>query len=119
MNSQYYNSTTPVYTSRRVERVAVGRREFLMSFGDRMQVRVAIGNETTEYTTYSVADMTDLIGDMRRRLKGKRGLAVATIRNRDRGWVKEQRIMLYPERTYAPAQKVAAVRPRVMMPWDL
>ncbi len=119
MNSQKYYSTTPIYTSRRVERVAVGCRDYVMSFGDRMSVRATIGGETIDYETSSVADMTDLVGDLRLRLRGKRGLAVMSIRNRDRGWARERRIMLYPERSYAPAQKVSALRPRAIMPWDL
>lgn len=117
IQNQYYFATSPIYTSRRVERVAVGRREYLMSYGDRISVRMTTsGNETLEYETRSVADMTDLIGDLRRRAKGMRGLAVITVRNRDRGWVRERRIMLYPERNYTPAQRVAAARR--MMPYE-
>lgn len=119
MKSQHYYSTTPVYTSRRVERVAVGRRDTQMSFGDRMSVRVTIGSDTMGYETCNVADMTELISDLRRRLRGKRGLTVVSIRNRDRGWARERRVMLYTERSYAPSQKVSAVRPHVMMPWEL
>lgn len=117
INSQYYFATTPVYTSRRVERVAVGRREYLMSYGDHISVRMATPEgETIEYETQRVADMTDLIGDLRRKAKGMRGLAVVTVRNRDRGWTRERRIMLYPERVYAPAQRVATAR--MAMPWE-
>lgn len=117
MNSQYYFATTPVYTSRRVERIAVGRRDYQMSYGDRISVRMTVGaKDKIEYETRRVSDMTDLIGDMRRRAKGTRGLAVITIRNHDRGWVRERRIMLYPERTYAPAQRVTTAR--MIMPWE-
>ena len=119
MNSQYYFSSTPIYTSRRVERVPTGRREYLISYGDRLSVRVTVGsNSPIAYETRNVADMTDLIGDLRRRAKGQRGLAVLTIRNHDRGWMRERRIMLYPERTYAPAQRVTTARARMMMPWE-
>lgn len=119
MNSQYYFSTTPVYTSRRLERVAVGRREYLMSYGDKLSIRVTVGiNAPIEYETRNVSDMTELIGDLRRRAKGQRGLAVMTIRNHDRGWIRERHIMLYPERAYAPAQRVATVRQQMMKPWE-
>lgn len=117
MNSQYYFSSTPIYTSRRIERVEVGRRECRMCYGDRISVRMTVGiNDKIEYQTKNVADMTDLIGDLRRKAKGMRGLAVITIRNHDRGWVRERRIMLYPERTYAPSQRVSSAR--MMMPWE-
>ncbi len=119
MNSQYYFVNTPIYTSRRVERVAVGRRECQMSYGDRISVRVnAGGRNLLEYETRSVADMTDLTGDLRRRTRGQRGLVVLTIRNHDRGWVREHRIMLYPEGTYAPSPRVAEARRRPIMPWE-
>lgn len=117
IDSQYYFSTTPIYTSRRVERVPVGRREYLMSYGDRVSVRMTTASgETLQYETHSVADMTDLIGDLRRRARGQRGLAVITVRNHDRGWIRERRIMLYPERTYAPSGRVTAARQ--IMPWE-
>lgn len=121
MNSQnYLVGNTPIYTSRRVERVAVGRRDFLMSYGDRMFVRATIGvGERMEYETCSVSDMTDLIGDLRVRARGRRGLAVITIRNRDRGWVRESRVMLYPERGYVTPRKVQEARRQMMMPWDV
>lgn len=117
MNSQYYFATTPIYTSRKIERIAVGRRDFLISYGDRISVRMTVGmNETIEYETRFVADMTDLIGDLRYRAKGKRGLAIISIRNHDRGWIRERRIMLYPERTYTPAPRVSIAR--TSMPWE-
>lgn len=117
INSQYYLATAPIYTSRTTERVAVGRREYRMSYGDRVSVRITMSDGvTTEYETRNVSDMTDLIGDLRRRARGKRGLAVITVRNHDRGWTRERRIMLYPDRAYAPAQRAA--RTRQMMPWE-
>ncbi len=116
MNSQYYFST---YTSRRVERVAVGRREYPISYGDKLSVRVTVGsNAPIEYETRNVSDMTDLIGDLRHRAKGQRGLAVMTIRNHDRGWVRERHIMLYPERAYVPSPRVTTVRRQMMNPWE-
>lgn len=119
MNSQFYFTTAPVYTSRRVERVPVGRREFLICYGDRISVKMTVGeSKQVEYETRSVADMTDLIGDLRARARGARGLAVVSIRNHDRGWTRERRIMLYPQPAYVPAARIAAARPRAIMPWE-
>lgn len=123
MNTTYYTSShsgTPIYTSRTVRRVAVGRSDFLMSYGDRISVRVvANGQRIMEYQTRQVADMTDLTGDLRRRAKGMKGLVIVNIRNHDRGWTRERRIMLYTQRTHTPAQRPEAVQVPMFFPWEL
>lgn len=123
MNSTYYTSSTsgtPIYTSRTVRRVAVGRTDSLMSYGDRISVRVVAGDQRVmEYETRQVADMTDLMGDLRRRAKGMRGLVVVYVRNHDRGWTRERRIMLYPQRRHNPARRPEAVQVPMFFPWEL
>ena len=123
MNTTYYTSGSsgaPIYTSRTVRRVAVGRTDSLMSYGDRISVCVvANGQRIMEYQTRQVADMTDLTGDLRRRVKGMKGLVVVNIRNHDRGWTRERRIMLYPQRTHTPAQRPEAVQVPMFFPWEL
>lgn len=123
MNSTYYTSSSsgaPIYTSRTVRRVAVGRTDSLMSYGDKISVRVVAGGQRImEYETRQVADMTDLTGDLRRRAKGMKGLAVVYIRNHDRGWTRERRIMLYPQRKHTPAQRPEAVQVPMFFPWEL
>lgn len=123
MNTGYYTSPSygaPIFTSRSVRRVAVGRADSLMSYGDRMSVRVIIdGQPAMQYETQQAADMTDLIGDLRRRASGMRGLAVVYIRNHDRGWTRERRIMLYPHKRPTPAQSPKAVQVPMFFPWEL
>lgn len=123
MNSTYssYNSASaPIYTSRTIRRVPVGRLDSQMSYGDRISVRVVTEeNKVMEYETRQVADMTDLTGDLRRRAKGMQGLVTVYIRNHDRGWNRERRIMLYPQRKFIPRQKVAAVQVPMFFPWEL
>ncbi len=123
MNSTYYISSSsgaPILTSRTVRRVAVGRPDSLMSYGDRISVRVMVnGQQAMQYETRQVADMTDLTGDLRRRAKGMRGLAVVYIRNIDRGWTREHRIMLYPQRKYAPSQPPKVLQVPMFFPWEL
>lgn len=123
MNSTHYISSTsgtPIYTSRTVRRVAVGRTDSLMSYGDRISVRVVAGYQRVmEYETRQVADMTDLTGDLRRRAKGMTGLVVVYIRNHDRGWTRERRIMLYPQRKHNPAKRPEAVQVPMFFPWEL
>ena len=123
MNTTYYSSSTsgaPIYTSRTVRRVAVGRSDSLMSYGDRISVRVVAGSQRVmEYETRQVADMTDLTGDLRRRAKGMKGLVVVYIRNHDRGWTRERRIMLYSQRKRTPTQRPEAVQVPMFFPWEL
>lgn len=123
MNSTSYTYQTtgaPIYTSRTIRRVPVGRHDYLMSYGDRISVRIVTGeNKIMEYETNKVADMTDLTGDLRRRAKDTHGLAVVYIRNHDRGWSREHRIMLYPKRKFSPRRKEQAVQTPMFFPWEL
>ena len=91
-----------------------------MAYGDRMSVRMVVDGQTAmQYETCHAADMTDLIGDLRRRAHGMRGLAVVYVRNHDRGWTRERRIMLYPKRKHTPAQSPKAVQVPMFFPWEL
>lgn len=123
MNTTYYISSSsgaPIYTSRTIRRVPVGRPDTLMSYGDHISVRVIVDGQTIlQYETRQVADMTDLMGDLRRRARGMRGLAVVYVRNHDRGWTRERHIMLYPQRKHAPAQRPSAVQVPMFFPWEL
>lgn len=123
MNTTYYTSSSseaPIYLSRTIRRVAVGRADSLMSYGDRISVRMMMAGQCAmQYETNKVTDMTDLIGDLRRRAKGMHGLAVVHVRNLDRGWTRERRIMLYPQRKFTPAQPPKAVQVPMFFPWEL
>ena len=123
MNTTCYTSSSsgaPIYTSRTIRRVVVGRADSPISYGDRISIRVMIdGQPYMQYETRQVADMTDIIGDLRRRAKGRRGLAVVYIRNHDRGWTRERHIMLYPQRKFTPAQRPKAVQVPMFFPWEL
>lgn len=123
MNSTYYtpcSSGAPVYTSRTVRRVAVGRADSLMSYGDKMSVRITKDDACVmTYETRQTADMTDLMGDLRRRAKDIHGLVVVTVRNCDRGWTRERRIMLYTQRKHTAARRPAAVQVPMFFPWEL
>lgn len=120
MNSQYYRNNIPIYTSRTIERVVVGRREYRICYGDKVSVRAVMnGHPVAEYITDTVADMTDLTGDLRQRLRRNKGLVTMYIRNIDRGWSREHCIMLYGERKYSPAARVTAVQTPMFFPWEL
>lgn len=118
--NSYQKTGAPVYTSRSVRRVPVGRHDYLISYGDRLSIRIVTGENTVmEYETCQVADLTDLTGDLRRRAKGTHGLATVNIRNHDRGWTRQRRIMLYPQRKFISPQKINAVQIPMFYPWEL
>lgn len=109
-----------IYTSRIVDPTLHGRRDFAMAYGDRISVRVVVAGRTVaEYETRETADMTDLTGDIRRRLSGVRGLGYVYIRNHDRGWSRERRLMLYGERKHASARPVRVVQTPMFYPWEM
>lgn len=123
MNSTYYisyASGAPIYTSRTVKRALVGHPDTQMAYGDRMSVRVVVADRTAlQYETRHVSDMTDLMGDVRLRAKGMKGLATVYIRNHDRGWARERRIKLYPQRTAPGARHAEAVQVPMFFPWEI
>lgn len=113
-------NTGSIYTSRTVDHGVHGRREFRMSYGDRISVRLVVnGRVVLEYDTREVADMTDLTGDVRRRAASAAGLGRLYIRNHDRGWSRERQLMLYGKRKYAPSRRVEAVQVPMFYPWEL
>lgn len=119
MNSLYYRNSMPIYTSRSVERVVVGRRDTRICYGDRMSVRAVMnGSTVAEYITDKVADMTDLTGDLRQRAKKYTGLVTVYIRNLDRGWNREHRIKLYGERKFTTPRRVTAIQTPMFFPWE-
>lgn len=53
------------------------------------------GRVIVEFTTTLVADMTELLGELRRRRAGTWGLTRLYVRNMSRGWADERPLMLY------------------------
>lgn len=123
MNRTYSYSQSPcatIYSSRVIRRVPVGHKHYLISYGDKISVRLVTGeNKIMDYQTDQVADMTDLTGDLRRRAKDTCGLAVAYIRNHDRGWTREHRIMLYPQRKFISRKKKDTAQQLISFPYEL
>lgn len=68
-----------------------------ISFGDKLFARLMIGGRTVvEFMINSVNDLTELLGELRRRSRGVKGLAKLYLRNMSRGWSCERPLMLYP-----------------------
>lgn len=71
-------------------------RKNRIEFGDRIFARLSMGGKTiVEFMISRVADMSELLGELRHLTHGKRGLAKLYIRNQSRGWSLERPLMLY------------------------
>ncbi|MDE7402108.1 MAG: hypothetical protein K2M87_01705 [Muribaculaceae bacterium] len=70
-----------------------------MRWGDKIFVRVrptSFGQgRGVEFTSYEISDMTSVIGEIRHRLRGERGLWMVYVRNVSRGWSVDRPIKLY------------------------
>lgn len=99
-------------------------------YGDRLFARIVMrGRTIVEFVLDRVSDMTQLLGEVRKKVKGIRGLARVYVRNYSQGWSLEQPLMLYaPRPAYqtqtqlsAPAQPApAAPAParKMLFPWE-
>lgn len=68
-----------------------------LELGDRLFVRVILrGSVAFEFMTDRVADMTELIGEVRHAGYGLAGLGRLQVRNHSRGWGHERPLMFYP-----------------------
>lgn len=103
------------YVEGRREPASISGSTRPISFGDKLFARLMIGGRTVvEFMISSVNDLTELLGELRRRSRGVKGLAKLYLRNMSRGWSCERPLMLYPSsfdtRTAAGTQTVAATR---------
>lgn len=102
-----------------------------IEFGDKIFARLTMGGKTVfEFMVSRVADMTELLGEIRHMTAGMRGLASLYIRNQSRGWSRERPLMLYsaeevPRRRgvfssgcHAPAVAGQPAR-RMFFPWEV
>ena len=72
-----------------------------IAYGDKIFARITRNGQTIlNYVTQHVASMTEFIMEIRKQMKGIRGLVVIHIRNYDRGWGEERPLMLYLEEKY-------------------
>lgn len=73
----------------------------VISYGDRIFVRVVeYGYEAStlaEFTLCDVRDMSEIFGELRLRLRGRKGLTRLYVRNITRGWSQQQPFKLYGE----------------------
>lgn len=88
---------------------------YKIELGDRIFARLTMGGKTiVEFMINTVADMTQLISELRHTTSGKHGLAMLYIRNQSRGWSRERPLMLYSAQSGRKAAPVYAS----MSPFD-
>lgn len=69
-------------------------------YGDRLFARIVMrGRTIMEFVLNQVSDMTELLGELRKKVTGIRGLAQVYVRNYSRGWSMQQPLMLYTTTT--------------------
>lgn len=93
-----------------------------IEFGDHIFARITKNGQLLyECTLDSVADMTQLLGEIRHNTPGMKGLTKLYIRNHSKGWSQERPLMLYPANDIyaAPKESVTFRRnPHMLFPWE-
>ncbi len=76
-----------------------------MRYGDRLNIRLrfADGSENV-INTDRVADLTELVGEVRQSARRRRGLVRMSVRNLTRGWTLEKPLMLYGDAYPQPSR---------------
>lgn len=105
----------------------MNKRSKSISFGDKIFARVTLNGRTVyNFVSEKVANMADLIGQIRFAMKEFHGLVMLHIRNYHQGWGEERPLMLYAEKTpsftfsdVARTQRPEAKMTRRMyFPWE-
>ena len=96
-----------------------------ISFGDKIFARVSRNGRTVlNFVSEQVANMSDLLSQLRKAMKDIQGLVMIHIRNYNQGWGEERPLMLYAEKrpylklvtTKEPIEKNDSKK--MIFPWD-
>lgn len=98
-----------------------------ISFGDKIFARVTRNGRTVfNFVSEQVANMADLISQLRRAMKDIHGLVMIHIRNYNQGWGDERPLMLYAEKIKnSPVTQEIGVRMnkikdrQMFFPWEI
>lgn len=110
-------------TQRRIE--IPGGTGHPITLGDKIMVRIEMPRgEWMSFSSCDLADMTEILGEVRRRTRGMSGLVKMCVRNASEGWRLERPLRLYPE-SFGPRgfgnvrrHEPAVASPRMLMPWE-
>lgn len=98
-----------------------------ITFGDKIFARVTRNGQTIyNFVSEQVASMTDLISQLRKAMKGIRGLVMIHIRNYHEGWGDERPLMLYAQKAKSgfglsevSVKEITNSNPgRMLFPWE-
>lgn len=97
-----------------------------ISLGDRIFARVTRNGQTIyNYVSEKVANMAQLISELRFAMKDVKGLVMIHIRNYNQGWGEERPLMLYSEQRdgfgyvrEVAAEKIQTNSQRMLFPWE-
>lgn len=102
-------------------------RKKTISFGDKIFARVTRNGQTIlNFVSEKVANMADLVAQLRQAMKNVRGLVMIHIRNYNQGWGDERPLMLYAPkfRSFNSAESLAnedlspLTERNMMFPWE-
>lgn len=106
----------------------MNRRKKTISFGDKIFARVTLNGQTIfNYVSEKIANMAQLISELRFAMKDVQGLVMIHIRNYHQGWGEDRPLMLYAERirnygsVYEESLKDQPVEQptrRMLFPWE-
>lgn len=102
------------------------RKSKSISFGDKIFARVTRNGQTIlNFVSEKVANMTQLISELRFAIKDVQGLVMIHIRNYNQGWGEERPLMLYsrriPEYKNSTENNLAAINTTsrtMLFPWE-
>lgn len=105
-------------------------RNKTISFGDKIFATVTMNGRTVyNFVSEQVANMADLISQLRRAMKNIHGLVMLRIRNYHQGWGEERPLMLYAPKisNYGYAEntlnavetKPVSKRQHMLFPWEV
>lgn len=93
-----------------------------ISYGDRLFARIIRkGRVLLEVVINEVCDLTEFLGELRKKATGIKGLVELYVRNYTRGWSLQQPLMLYGCNTFsysAPKPARKADGERMLFPWE-
>ena len=99
-----------------------------IELGDRIYARLSMhGRTVLEFMIDRVANMTELIGELRHMTYDSHGLAMLYDRNQSRGWSQERPLMLYspnpvgkpaPAKTLWEDNPLKHHSPEMLFPWE-
>ena len=97
-----------------------------ISFGDKIFARVSKNGRTIfNFVSEKVANMADLISQLRISMRDVQGLVMIHIRNYNQGWGEERPLMLYAKKTpenygkiYTIPQERETQQRRMLFPWE-